>query len=202
MAASLRSEWPIPRRCSPKWQHLVPTSGAGGKKKTFLQNPDLIRGLGWRSAPSLETIAAAANQYAAAQFDVHAGYADACGLPGLQQAVQRLKGALDSAQAEPLSCLLCLGWGGGFASKTAFLDTNLDSYRKVLRAVPSLSKSIRDKVPFPKTRRVIFADGQPAYTAGLGQRSFGAERLVRILKKPTRAHFLIAWPLNCRCLSL
>ena len=55
---------------------------------------------------------------------------------------------------------------GGFLSKVSFHDTESDAYRKVLRAIPSISKAIRDKVPFPKTRRLIFMDGKPTSIPG------------------------------------
>ncbi len=136
------------------------------QERTFLEDPELTRALGWRSAPDPKVIVEASNQYAAAQIESHAKYAEVTGLKGLTQTVQRLKSELESAQADPLSCLLCLGWGGGFVSKAAFLDTDLESYRKILRAVPSFGRSIREGVPFPKTRRVIFMGGQPSSLPG------------------------------------
>jgi CRISPR-associated protein Csm5 len=136
------------------------------QERTFLEDPELTRALGWRSVPDPKAIIEASNQYAAAQLESHAKYAEVTGLKGVSQAVQRLKSELDTAQADPFSCLLCLGWGGGFVSKTAFLDTDLESYRKILRAVPSFGRSIREGVPFPKTRRVIFMGGQPSSLPG------------------------------------
>jgi CRISPR-associated protein Csm5 len=138
------------------------------EERAFLQQPDLARSMGWRGAPDLESIIAAANQYASSQLDLQAHYAQAAGLAGLQQTVAHLQAELQAAQSAPLSCLLCLGWGGGFLSKASFHDTESDAYRKILRAVPSIGKSIRDKVPFPKTRRVIFVGGKPATVPGWG----------------------------------
>jgi CRISPR-associated protein Csm5 len=132
----------------------------------FLQQPELARSLGWRSAPEVEAIVSAANLYAASQLQTHQRYAEATGLPALQQTVANLQSELQGAQADPLSCLLCLGWGGGFLSKTSFHDTDSEAYRKILRAIPSIGKAIREKVPFPKTRRVIFTDGKPASLPG------------------------------------
>jgi CRISPR-associated protein Csm5 len=135
-------------------------------ERTFLEQPDLARSLGWRGAPSLDAIVAAANQFAASQLEMQARYAQATGLTVLQQTVARLQSELQTAQAGSLACLLCLGWGGGFLSKACFHDTDSDAYRKILRSVPSLGRAIRDKVPFPKTRRVIFAQGKPASIPG------------------------------------
>jgi len=135
-------------------------------ERTFLEQPDLARSLGWRGAPSLDAIVAAANQFAASQLEMQARYAQATGLAVLQQTVARLQSELQTVQADSLACLLCLGWGGGFLSKACFHDTDSDAYRKILRSVPSLGRAIRDKVPFPKTRRVIFAQGKPASIPG------------------------------------
>jgi CRISPR-associated protein Csm5 len=147
----------------------------GWQERKFLKNPDFSRSLGWRSTPDLAVIAASANQYAAAQLALHADYANVTGLGALQQTIAQLQAELAAAQSDPLSCLLCLGWGGGFSSKTAFPDTGLESYRKILRAVPSLSKSVRDNVVFPKTRRIVFAGGQPATVPGWVKLQLGAE---------------------------
>jgi CRISPR-associated protein Csm5 len=136
------------------------------EERTFLQNPELSRAFGWRSTPGLESITAAANQYAAAQLDLHSHFASVTDLTELQRSVEQLRSELTSLENAPSACLLCLGWGGGFVSKTGFLDTGLDSYRKILRSVPSISAAIRDNVPFPKTRRIVFAGAQPAALPG------------------------------------
>ena len=136
------------------------------EEHTFLKQPDLARSLGWRGAPDVDAIISAANAYAASQLDLHAHYAQATGLVGLQQTIDQLRSTLQEVQATSRSCLLCLGWGGGFLSKVSFHDTETDAYRKILRAIPSIGRAIRDKVPFPKTRRVIFVDGKPTSIPG------------------------------------
>jgi CRISPR-associated protein Csm5 len=132
----------------------------------FLKQQESVRRLGWRSVPEVEAIVAAANQYAASQLEMQAQYAQMSGLAGLQQTVTHLQSELQAAQAGPLECLVCLGWGGGFISKASFPDTSSASYRKILRAVPSIGRAIRDQVPFPKTRRVIFTAGKPTTLPG------------------------------------
>ncbi|HSU60820.1 MAG TPA: type III-A CRISPR-associated RAMP protein Csm5 [Bryobacteraceae bacterium] len=146
----------------------VPGAAFSGswQERTFFENPDLSRALGWRSAPEPRTLTEAANQYASAQLDLHARFAEIAGLPGLQNGVMRLKQELETARNASLTCLLSLGWGGGFVSKSAFLDTNLDAYRKILRAVPAIGRGIRENVPFPKTRRVVFTGGKPSALPG------------------------------------
>lgn len=132
----------------------------------FLEQPELTKALGWKSTPELKTFTEAANEYAAAQLDVHTRYADASGLSRLQQTVERLRIELNSLTGNSLSCLLCLGRGAGFVSKAAFLDTNLASFRKILQATPAYGRGIREGAIFPKTRRLVFSGGQPSAIPG------------------------------------
>jgi CRISPR-associated protein Csm5 len=140
-------------------------SGAAVERK-FFEDPQLLKALGWRSAPNLETMVKAANEYAGAQLEIHARFADASGLAGIQRNVAHLREQLDAARSSPSTCLLCLGWGAGFLSKSAFLQTDNDAFRKLLRSVPAFSRALKTGVVFPKTRRLVFAGGQPAYVPG------------------------------------
>ena len=143
------------------------TSFSGAwQERTFFENPELTRALGWRSVPEPKMIIEAANQYAAAQLELHARYAEMTGLGALHATVVQLKTDLQAAQEAPMSCLAALGWGSGFLAKAASLDTGLEAYRKILRALPAMGKAIRENVPFPKTRRIVFIKGQPASLPG------------------------------------
>jgi CRISPR-associated protein Csm5 len=135
-------------------------------ERTFFENQDLARFLGWRSTPEPRMITEAANQYASAQLQLHSQFAEAAGLSSLKNGIKRLQDELEAVRNSPLTCLLSLGWGGGFISKSSFLDTELQAFRKILRAVPAISKGIRENVPFPKTRRVVFTGGHPAVLPG------------------------------------
>ena len=135
-------------------------------ERTFLENEEVARALGWRTAPEPKLILEAANRHATAQLELHARYAETAGLEGVGQAVKGLNQELISAQNSPGTCLVCLGWGSGFLSKAGFLQTEQESYRKILRAVPGFGKAIREGVPFPKTRRIVFAGGQPSTLPG------------------------------------
>jgi CRISPR-associated protein Csm5 len=135
-------------------------------ERTFFENQELTRALGWRSVPELKLIIEAANRHAGAQLDVHAHYAEAAGLAGLQKAVRGLKDELASVQNAPYTCVSSMGWGGGFLSKAGFLDTGQEGYRKILRSIPAFGKALREGVPFPKTRRIVFLGGQPATLPG------------------------------------
>jgi CRISPR-associated protein Csm5 len=139
----------------------VPGTSFGGTwaERSFLKAEEFTRPLGWRSVPSIDLLLNAANQYAAAQLEIHANYARVTGLVSLQQNVQKLRDQLAEAQNQPSTCLLCLGWGNGFLAKAAYLGTEQPGYRKILQSVPALNRAIRENVIFPKTRRIVFGNG-------------------------------------------
>ena len=63
-------------------------------------------------------------------------------------------------------CLLPLGWGGGLLSKAAFLNTSEGPYRQLLAQMPYYSRAAQSPLPFPKTRRIVFLENQPATLPG------------------------------------
>jgi CRISPR-associated protein Csm5 len=140
-------------------------SGVWSERK-FLENPELTRALGWRSTPEPKLIVDSANAFAGAQLRLHAHYADTAGLTAVRDGLKAIEAELELARATPLTCLLCLGWGTGLVSKSGSLDFENESYRNILRAIPAYSRAIRTGLPFPKTRRVIFSNGQPAALPG------------------------------------
>jgi CRISPR-associated protein Csm5 len=136
------------------------------QERTFYENPELMRAFGWRSAPEPKMIIEGANAFAAAQLALHTRYAETSGLEALHATIERLKGELTAAQETPLTCLLALGWGAGFLSKAGSLETDQAGYRRILRCAPAIGKNLRENLPFPKTRRVVFQRGQPATLPG------------------------------------
>jgi CRISPR-associated protein Csm5 len=143
-------------------------------ERRFLEDQQLLRALGWRSAPDLKLLVKAANEYAAAQLEQHARFAASAGLPRIQQSVEQLRGQLDAARSSGTSCLVCLGWGSGFVSKSSFLESENENFQKLLRGVPAFSRALKNGSPFPKTRRIVFAGGQPAYLPGWTKLDFEA----------------------------
>jgi CRISPR-associated protein Csm5 len=135
-------------------------------ERKFLENPELIRGLGWRSVPDPKLIVDAANAFAEAQLKLHLQYAETTGLTAVGESLKAIEGELSQARSTPLTCLLCLGWGTGLVSKSGSLDFENESYRNILRSIPAYSRAIRTGFPFPKTRRVVFSNGQPAALPG------------------------------------
>ena len=143
------------------------------EERTFLENQQFARALGWRSVPSPNVILEAANQHAAALLDLQAHYAELSHLSALQHSVQQLQNELASARNQPLTCVLSMGAGAGFLSKSAFLDTGQEAYRNILRSLPAIGKALREGVPFPKTRRIVFVGGQPSTIPGWVRVQFG-----------------------------
>jgi CRISPR-associated protein Csm5 len=134
-------------------------------ERKFLENPDLTKALGWRSVPDIDLLLKAANEYAAAQLEQHNRFAELAGLPRVQESIAKLRSELEELSGRR-SCLLCLGWGSGFLSKAAFLQTGDENLRKLLRGVPALSRALKSDAPFPKTRRIVFSGGQPSFLPG------------------------------------
>lgn len=145
-----------------------PGSGFVGEwdERVFLENPELTHALGWRFVPQPKQILDAANEHAAAQLELHARYAEVTGLEGLRNTIQGLSQELLVSRESPGTCLLCLGWGSGFLSKVGYLQTEQEPYRRILRAVAGFGKAIREGVPFPKTRRIVFTDAKPVTLPG------------------------------------
>jgi CRISPR-associated protein Csm5 len=140
--------------------------GGVWSERKFLENPELIRALGWRSVPEPKLMVDAANAFAEAQLSLHSRYAETAGLATVREGLKTVEAELALARSMPLTCLLCLGWGTGLVSKSGSLDFENGSYRSILRSIPAFSHAIRTGLPFPKTRRVIFSNGQPAVLPG------------------------------------
>lgn len=135
------------------------------KENGFLTQPEVARSLNWRDPISRSHLFEAANRYAAAQLALHKQYAEWTGLTALGQNLEHLEIRLaELRQGE--ACLLSLGWGAGLLSKVAWLKTEDDLYREIIRSTPIYGKSIHPALPFPKTRRIVFLEDRPATLPG------------------------------------
>lgn len=110
-----------------------------------------------------ETLAAA-NRWSLALLELHLAYAKQAGLAPLGAALEGLR--FRAASASSNQCVLSIGWGAGFLSKTGVLDTNLASYRGLLKRMPLYTRAIETGLPFPKTRRIVHINQQPAALPG------------------------------------
>jgi CRISPR-associated protein Csm5 len=135
-------------------------------ERKFLEDQQLLKALGWRSVPDVQMLLKSANEYASAQLDQHARFAEAAGLTRVGESIEKLRNELAATGPANQSCVLCLGWGSGFLSKAAYIQTSDENLRKLLRAVPAFGRALKGDAPFPKTRRIVFAGGQPAYLPG------------------------------------
>jgi CRISPR-associated protein Csm5 len=135
-------------------------------ERAFLLHADVARALGWRAPLRPRQIFEMANDYAAAMLAAHRQYAAWAGLGPLEETLQRLEARLAEVRAREDACLVSLGWGAGFLSKSVALAAPGEEFRQVLRRHPIYSKALRAGLPFPKTRRVVFVENRPAALAG------------------------------------
>ena len=126
-----------------------------------------------RAAGDREALFEAANKYAAEQIARHKKYAGLAGLAQLAAFLDALEGRLKEVRGKGNGCLLSIGWGGGMLSKTGYLNSEDETYRGILRQTPFYSRAIQSGLPLPKTRRLIFQDGQPATLPGWVQMEVG-----------------------------
>lgn len=108
----------------------------------------------------------AGNEYSSAVLGLHRQYAEATGLGVLRSSIESLEKKVAEAAGTGRACVLPLGWGGGFLAKAAFLNTSDETYRQVLRQVMFYARAIESRLPFPKTRRIVFLDNRPATLPG------------------------------------
>lgn len=109
----------------------------------------------------------ASNRYAAKLLAHHKAYAELAGLSHLQQNLTDLEKKAGEIAGRPDACVLSIGWGGGLIGKSAYLDTQDESYRKILRQTQFLNRAIQTGLPFPKTRRVVFQGDRPSTLSGM-----------------------------------
>ncbi len=110
----------------------------------------------------------ASNSFAISQIQRHKAYAE---LPGLERLAatleeleKRVPGPGNATQSN--ACVLSVGWGGGMLSKISVADTSDPNYRSILRHFSLYQKAVQTGLPFPKTRRIVFEEGRPAYLPG------------------------------------
>jgi CRISPR-associated protein Csm5 len=119
-----------------------------------------------RSAGDRAKLFQASNRYAEGQIARHREYAQRTGLTRLAAKLDQLEERLGEVRKTEHACLLSIGWGGGLLGKSAYLKTEDESYRKILRQMPLYQRAIQTGMPFPKTRRVVFEGGQPGSLPG------------------------------------
>jgi len=119
-----------------------------------------------KSAGDRAKIFQSANKYAAGLIARHKKYAEWSGMNALARSVAGLETKLGEVSQRENACMVSIGWGGGLLGKSAYIETQDESYRKILKNFPMYSRALQTGLPFPKTRRIIFEGGKPANVAG------------------------------------
>jgi CRISPR-associated protein Csm5 len=134
-------------------------------EKTFFLEPEVRRMVRWPEAYNREKVFEAANVYAAGLLALQRHYAGLAGLKLLDKNLEQLEQRVAQAK-EKGACLLALGWGGGLLAKSSWLDTTNAEYRQILQQFALYNRALATNLPFPKTRRIVFLDNQPATLPG------------------------------------
>jgi CRISPR-associated protein Csm5 len=135
------------------------------RESAFLNREEVRQVLRWHQPVTHERLFDAANQYAAKQLELHAQYAKWAGLEALAGSIGGLQEKLEAARTNG-GCLLAVGLGTGFLSKTVSIGASDADQRKVLAMLPFYARAIQTGLPFPKTRRVVFLKNKPAALPG------------------------------------
>jgi CRISPR-associated protein Csm5 len=135
------------------------------RENAFLNREEVRQSLRWSAPVTRERIFEAANRYAEKQLELHARYANWTSLDGLASSVADLARKLEAARNNG-GCLLAVGWGAGFLSKSAAIGADDEEHRKVLALLPFYERAIKSGLPFPKTRRIVFLKNKPATLPG------------------------------------
>ena len=138
-------------------------------ERGFYRKGEIRHVLRWRDLDLRKMMIEAANAYAGGILAEHRRFAASAGLTALDASLAALESLLAAAQAAGNSCLLNIGWGGGLLGKVAWPVSAPGaevSHRRILAAQAVWARAIRTGMPFPKTRRIVFMQGQPAVLAG------------------------------------
>jgi CRISPR-associated protein Csm5 len=123
----------------------------------------------WReqSANERQRVFQASNRYGLAQIAHHKQFAESTGLARLRASLEEIEQRIHSISTpSSTACVLCIGWGPGFLSKTAYENTENPDFRAILKHFPLYQRALQTGLPFPKTRRIVFEGGQPSTLPG------------------------------------
>ncbi|HLG99075.1 MAG TPA: type III-A CRISPR-associated RAMP protein Csm5 [Bryobacteraceae bacterium] len=144
------------------------------RENAFLAQPEIAKALRRRERLDSARMFDLVNGYTEQVLRIQKQYAEWTGLSVLKTTVEALEARLGEIRAAHYGCMLPLGWGAGFLSKAAFLNTKDESYRNILSQVGFYARAIQSGLPFPKTRKIIFLGNQPASLAGFVHLTVGA----------------------------
>jgi CRISPR-associated protein Csm5 len=144
----------------------TPRGNVKWHQNAFLSQPEIGKALRRRASIDAHAMFEFVNAYTERLLKIQRQYAEWSGLALLKSTIEQLEARLIAVREARRGCVLPLGWGAGFLSKTAVLDTQDETYREVLRQVGLYSRAIQSGLPFPKTRRIVFLGNQPASIPG------------------------------------
>jgi CRISPR-associated protein Csm5 len=140
------------------------------EEKNFLLRPEVRRAMRWPESFGRAKIFEAANVYAGGLIALQRQYASMAGMGLLDRNLDQLEQRLAQAREEG-SCLVSLGWGGGLPAKSGWLDTTNPDYRAILKVFQFYDRALATNLPFPKTRKIVFLNNQPATLPGWAELS-------------------------------
>jgi CRISPR-associated protein Csm5 len=135
-------------------------------ENSFLAQPEIAKALRKREPLDVTAMFALLNAFTEQGLQLQKQYAERTGLPVLRATVEQLQTRLNEVREAGRGCVFPLGWGAGFLSKAAILDTQNETYRQILGQVGFYARAIQSGLPFPKTRRIVFLGNQPATLPG------------------------------------
>jgi CRISPR-associated protein Csm5 len=132
----------------------------------FLSDPEIGKALHRRAPIKSGAMFEMVNGYTEQLLRIQRQYAEWSGLALLKSTIEQLEARVAAVREAQRGCVLPLGWGAGFLSKVAILDTQNETYREILKQVGLYARAIQSGLPFPKTRRIVFLGNQPASLPG------------------------------------
>jgi CRISPR-associated protein Csm5 len=137
-----------------------------------MRSPSTLKMLRMRAPVAPAAFCQAMNGLSGALLAQQREYVRTAGLADVERTVEALTRRLEQVRDLPQSCLVCLGWAGGYLTKTLLAPGSMEPLRQALRTHPLYSSAIRTGLPFPKTRRIVFLRGRPASLPGWVQLDF------------------------------
>lgn len=133
---------------------------------TFLTQSEIAAGFRWGSE-SVESLMETANQGSIRLLEAQANYLRRL---NLTKVVEETRRALDRAQSlagTGRGCVLQLGWATGMPAKSATADPGAGAHRAILENTGFYGSALKSGLPFPKSRKIVFANGQAASLPGM-----------------------------------
>ena len=107
-------------------------------QNAFLSQPEIGKALRRRAPIDVAAMFDLVNGYTEQLLKIQKQYAEWSGLALLRSTVEQLEARVAQVREAKRGCVLPLGWGAGFLSKVAILNTKDETYRGILRQVASM----------------------------------------------------------------